>query len=85
MPKSKNRKSKKEHKKKVDSYRNKVKSKQKAIKKSYIEMLKAKQQQEMNSKLENEKDSKDVVENVDMGITDLNDDFNIDDNEDKKE
>jgi len=71
MPKSKNRKN---HKKKVESFRNKIQQQKNAYKKEYLKLLNQKQEELIKSQLEKEKENTEIV-NID-GID--NDDLKID-------
>jgi len=66
MPKSKNRKN---HKKKVQGFKNKIQQQKNAYKREYLKMLNEKQEELIKSQIEQEKENSEVV-NIDGINTD---------------
>ena len=66
MPKSKNNRKNRNHKKKVAAFKDRTKQQQNAFKKKYVEMMNAQQQSEIDAKLaeQQEQEGNDVV-NID--------------------
>lgn len=73
MPKSKHGKN---HKKRARAYKEKLKQRQNSFRKAYIEMLNAKRQEEMESKIAESQESE-MVDNIVEGID--TEDMQIDD------
>jgi len=70
MPKSRNR---KKHKKKVNAFKNKIKERENAFRKSYQEMMMARQQEELNAKLSESGEKTDVIniDEIDIDTDDM--------------
>jgi sRNA-binding protein len=80
MPKSRQRKN---HKKKVESYKKSLQEKRNAYKNEYIRMMQEKQQEDLQNKLKEQTTNMDIVDTSDIDIGDIND-KEIDKEEQKK-
>lgn len=80
MPKSRQRKN---HKKKVESFKKSIREKRNAYKNEYIRMMQEKQQEELQNKLKEQTTNMDIVDTSDIDIGDINDE-SIDKEEQRK-